>query len=193
MSEDEDFELREARTKASLLEQAKRAIAVRSRDREFHGLEREFLYHQSQMLLDFEKSKDIHHPRDVGDAREEILRKFFKESGYLPARFAVSDNRARVASTTGHVTGEIDIVFHDPVNSMSLMRRDSVYEVLPVESVYGVIQIKSRLNKKEIKLGLENVASFKRLVRRPNPRRLRPSPVPDQLEALAFSSRTTQT
>ncbi len=169
MSKDEDFELQEARTKANLLDQAKRAIAVRSQDREFHGLEREFLYHQSQMLLDFEKSKDIHHPRDVGDAREEILKKFFKESGYLPARFAISDSRARVASTTGHVTGEMDIVFHDPANSMSLMRREDVYEVLPVESVYGVIQVKSRLNKKEIKQGLENVASFKRLAREAQP------------------------
>jgi hypothetical protein len=174
--DDEDFELREARTKASLLEQAKRAIAVRSKDREFHGLEREFLYLQSEMLLEFEKSKDIRHPRDVGDAREEILRKFLKASGYLPARFAVSESRARVASTTGHVTGEMDIVFYDPIDSISLMRRDDIYEVLPVESVYGVIQIKSRLNKKEIKLGLENIAAFKRLDRQAQPSPFVPIP-----------------
>lgn len=43
------------------------------------------------------------------------------------------------------------------------MKRENVYEVFPVESVYGVIQVKSRLNKKEIKEGLENLASFKRL------------------------------
>jgi len=121
------------------------------------------------MLLEFEKSKDIHHPRDVGDAREEILRKFLNESGYLPSRFSILESRGRVASTTGHVTGEMDIVFHDPLESMSLMRRENVYEVLPVESVYGVIQVKSRLNKKEIQVGLENIAAFKRLDRETQP------------------------
>jgi hypothetical protein len=45
------------------------------------------------------------------------------------------------------------------------MNREDVYEAFPVESVYGVIQVKSRLNKKEIKEGLENLASFKRLDR----------------------------
>jgi hypothetical protein len=161
---DEDEE-REARSAASMLEQAKRAIAVRSKDREFHGLEREFMYAQSEMLIAFEKSKDVKHPRDVGDIRESILRKFLSDSGYLPNRYAVSRTSIRVASTTGHISKEMDILLYDPVDSIRLMGRESSYEVFPIESAYGVIQVKSRLNRDEIRSGLDNLASFKRLKR----------------------------
>ena len=146
-----------------LSDQMKRAVALRSKDREFHGLEREFLYIKAEMLSAYEKSKDVKHPRDVGSAREEILRSFLTESGYLPKRYAVSERSARVASTTGHVTGEMDIVLYDPLNSVRLMDREEVYEVYPVESVYGVVQVKSRLNRREIGEGLENIATFKAL------------------------------
>jgi hypothetical protein len=147
MSDDEE---REERTKQYLLDEARRAIALRTKDREFHGLEREFLYLQARMLVDYDETKDIQHPRDLGDTREQILRKFLLNSGYLPKRYGVSELRARVASTTGHVTGEMDIVLYDPLDSISLMNREGVYQAFPVESVYGVIQVKSRLNKKEI-------------------------------------------
>lgn len=162
MAEPED---REAKAKEFLLEQAKRAIAVRSKDREFHGLEREFMYHQSQMAFDYDKSKDLKHPRDLGDSREEILRKFLTSSGLLPQRYAVSRASARVASPSGHISSEIDILLYDPLDSIGLMSREGVYQVYPIESVYGVIQVKSRLNKGEIKDGLQNIASFKSLNR----------------------------
>jgi hypothetical protein len=81
---------REERIKQLLHSQAKRAIDLRSTDREFHGLEREFRHYQSQMLADFERSKDMKHPRDVGDAREEILRRFIINSGHFPSRYGVS-------------------------------------------------------------------------------------------------------
>lgn len=158
-------EFDEEKAKRYLVEQAKRAIAVRSKDREFHGLEREFMYHQSQMIFDYEKSKDIKHPRDLGSSREEILRKFLTASGLLPQRYAVSGESARVVSPSGHISKEMDILLYDPLDSVCLMNREGVYQVFPIESVYGVIQVKSRLNKGEIKDGLENIASFKSLAR----------------------------
>lgn len=156
---------REERTKRNLVEQAQRAITLRSKDREFHGLEREFLDFQNQMRLDYERSKDIKHPRDVGDAREVILRKFLSENKLLPARYSVSSTSVRVASTSGHVSNELDILLYNTLDSITLMRRQGVYEVHPVESCYGAIQVKSRLNKKEIRDGLDNIASFKKLNR----------------------------
>ena len=44
-----------------------------------------------------------------------------------------------------------------------LMNRGDVYTAYPVESVYGVIQVKSVLTKKEIKNALDNIASYKKL------------------------------
>jgi hypothetical protein len=164
-NDDDDFEAREVRLRTTLVQQAERAIELRSKDREFHGLEREFRYHQAEMVVAFSKSKDVKHPRDVGDVRETILRRFLMSSGHLPKRYAVSKRSIRIASPTGHLSNEIDIALYDAEDTISLMNREDIFEVLPVESVYGVIQVKSRLNREEIRNGLANLASFKRLDR----------------------------
>ena len=57
-------ELREATkpeeaTRKFLIEQYERATKLRSEDREFLGLEREFFIYQKQMLTDYDNSKDI--------------------------------------------------------------------------------------------------------------------------------------
>ncbi|MBE9118721.1 hypothetical protein IQ249_22790 [Lusitaniella coriacea LEGE 07157] len=165
MTKEPSFEEEEKEIREILVESAKRAIALRSKDREFHGVEREFYYHQAQMLVDYERTKDIKHPRDIGNARETILREFLKTSGYLPKKYSVSELSVRVASGTGHISNEIDIALYDAENLITLMKRQDVYEVYPLESVYGVIQVKSNLTKKELISGLKNLASFKTLKR----------------------------
>lgn len=160
-----DFVEREDRTREMLKDQIGRAIALRSKEREFHGLDREFLFYQEDMLRQYDRAKDSKHPRDIGLAREEIVRQFLVDTGLLPARYAASDRSVRVASTTGHVSGELDILFYDPLDSVSLMRREHAFQVLPVESTYGTIQVKSKVTRKDIRDGLENIASYKRLRR----------------------------
>lgn len=146
-----------------MLEQSKRAITLRSKDREFHGLNREFHYAQAQITNDYLESKDVKHPRDAGAVREDILRKFLKDGGFLPARYGISSNSFRAASTTGHLSQEIDIALYDPIDSISLMKRKDIYEVLPIESVFGAIQVKSRLSRAELGKALDNIASIKHL------------------------------
>ncbi|HHU8169208.1 DUF6602 domain-containing protein [Escherichia coli] len=160
-----DFAEKEARTKEWISNQASRANKLRSQDKEFHGLEREFMYLQNKMLKDFEISKDIKHPRDVGTVREELLRAFFIDNKLLPLSYAISKSSVRVASTTGHISNEIDILFYDALNAFTLMQRQDIYEVLPVEYCYGAIQVKSKLTKKELGSAFKNIASFKKLKR----------------------------
>lgn len=159
----DDFAERESRTKEWISDQVSRASKLRSKDKEFYGLEREFIHLQKKMLQDFEISKDIKHPRDVGTVREELLRCFFNENKLLPQTYAISKSSVRVASTSGHLSNEIDILFYDAFNSFSLMQRQEIFEVLPVEFCYGVIQVKSKLTKKELKSAFENIRSFKKL------------------------------
>lgn len=151
--------------KERLIAKSKRAISLRSKDRDFHGLEREFHGYQEQMQRDYEASKDVKHPRDVGQIREVILRKFLADSGLLAARYAVSRNSVRVVSTTGHSSNELDILLYDALDSTTLMRREDVFEVFPVENTYGAIQVKSRLSQKTLREGMENIASYKKLKR----------------------------
>lgn len=74
----------------------------------------------------------------------------------------------RVVSHTGHISNEIDIAFYDPLGSFTLMKRQDVYEVYPIESVYGVVQVKSVLNARELTSALKNLATFKTLDRPPS-------------------------
>lgn len=137
--------------------------SLRQKDRTFHGLAHEFRYLQAELLGEYRKSMDVRHPRDVGTVREDILRNFLNDGGFIPPRYGVSRASTRVASTTGHVSKELDIVIYDAAESISLMRRQGSYQVLPIESTYGSIQVKSKLNRKELKDAFENIASFKGL------------------------------
>lgn len=162
---EETFEEKEARTREFLVGQIERLVALRTKDREFHGLEREFLYAQAELLQLYQKSKDIKHPRDVGNTREAILGRFLANSGYLPKKYSVSNTSVRVASTQGFISREIDILLFDPESSVVLMQREDAYQVYAAESAYGAIQVKSKLNRQEIKKAFENIASYKKLIK----------------------------
>lgn len=141
----------------------KNASSIRDKEREFHGLEREFINHQDRMLRDFKESSQLKHPRDLGNSRENILRSFLEDSGLLPRKYAVSRMSSRVISPSGHFSNELDLVIYDAQSSVSLMRRQNVYEAFAKESVYGVVQVKSILTKAELIKGLDNVSSYKKL------------------------------
>jgi hypothetical protein len=140
----------EERARKMIRDKIDRAIALRSKERNFHGLEREFLYYQEDMLRLYSRAKDSKHPRDIGLAREQIVRNFLVDTGLLPARYALATTSVRVASTTGHGSAELDLLFYDPIDSISLMRREDAYQILPVESTYGTIQVKSKATRKDI-------------------------------------------
>jgi hypothetical protein len=140
-----------------------KANELRSEMAEFHGLEREFAYTQGEMLLEYRKAKDLKNPRERGDARENILRRFLIGSGLLPDGYRVTKVRARVVSPTGHASDELDVVLFDRRETVVLMRRSGVAEVYPRECVFGTIQVKSKLTKRDIIEGFKNLASYKAL------------------------------
>lgn len=139
------------------------AIKLRNSVFEFQGFERELIYVQEQLLSEYEKSLGLKHPVNRGDAREDYLKMFLKEQGLIPFKYGVSDVSSRVVSTSGHHSKELDIVFYDKINNISLLKYRSS-EFFPIESVYGSVQVKSCLNnRKTVKDGLNNIASFKKL------------------------------
>ncbi|SGZ09776.1 Putative uncharacterized protein [Moritella viscosa] len=139
------------------------AIELRNGVFEFQGFERELIYVQKQLLAEYDRSLGLKHPVNRGDAREDYLKEFLKEQGLIPFKYGVSDVSSRVVSTSGHHSKELDIVFYDKINNISLLKYRSS-EFFPIESVYGTVQVKSCLNnRKTVKDGLNNIASFKKL------------------------------
>jgi hypothetical protein len=165
LSADDIARMRE--TRRWMRDLAAEAMAQRSKSAKFHGLEREFLHFQDSMLIEYAKTKDMKRPEELGRAREAILRNFISQNGLFPRKYGLTDVSARVVSPSGHYSKQIDMLFYDRDQAITLMRVPDVLEYYPVEVVYGVIQVKSRATKAAILDGLENLASYKAL---PDPR-----------------------
>ena len=115
------------------------AIAARTKETEFHGLEEELRNLQQAFLDSYERSKSIKHPRDKGDQREEILRHFLTSHGLLPESVKVPSVSTRMVSPSGHISPELNILFINRNDSIVLKRFENTLEYYPVESVLGTI------------------------------------------------------
>lgn len=140
------------------------AIVKRTKNAEFHGIEQELRELQISMLDEYQRSVQLNHPRDKGDFREQILRNLLLKSGLIPQRYTVAQRRVRVVAPSGHVSPELDIVFYNTNDTIVLRRLEGVVDYLPLESVHGTVQVKSKLTKKAIIDGLDNIKQFKSLV-----------------------------
>lgn len=112
-----------------------------------------------KLLHDFNISAEINHRGSKGSFRETALRDFLK-SGRLPQRYGVGTGE--IIGPARNVSRQSDLVVFDQLNGLALLLSDSV-QVYPIESVYGVIEVKSALSKQEFVKALENIKSVKAL------------------------------
>jgi len=100
------------------------------------------------------------HKTGVGDAREDVVRDYLSE--VLPPRFAV--DRGKFFDKEGQLSREFDVIISESIDvspAMVLAGR----RIVPVESVYGVIEVKSKLNKRDYDNFIEAVAEMDKMQR----------------------------
>ncbi len=115
------------------------------------------------MLQEFELlRKTMHHHGTAGEESEEILIKFF--NSHLPRRFAASSGF--VIDTDNIVSRQCDVLIYDAENS-PVYRVGNKGLILPSDSVAATIEVKSKLNKEQLKDAADKIASVKRLKRTP--------------------------
>ena len=115
---------------------------------------------EATMLARFKESGFIHHNGDKGENREEFLMGFLKT--HLPKRYGVT--KGEVITKEGLRSHAIDIIIYDAVNCPVLYAGKT--SILPVEGVYGIIEVKSTLSKSEFDDAAEKITSFKKLAPR---------------------------
>lgn len=108
----------------------------------------------------FEQSKDILHSASKGTVREAILNKVIRP--FLPPCYGISGGEA--FDSEGHMSKQLDLVIYDAMYSYTVPYIEGFIQ-FPCESVYGNIEIKSKLNQEEFEKAVENIASLKSLVR----------------------------
>jgi hypothetical protein len=114
----------------------------------------------SELFAKFKKSAEIQHNVGKGDNREDALMDFLKEN--LPKRYALGSGE--VISSDNSISKQCDIVIYD-ADHCPILVTSKTHSVYPIESVYGVIEIKSVLTSSELEKSYANIQSVKNLVK----------------------------
>lgn len=116
----------------------------------------------ARVQADFDFSADIDHNASKGAFREQILKKLLRP--FLPGAYGISGGQA--FDPQGEISKQLDVVIYDAIHSyIAPYTDDFIY--FPCESVFGNIEIKSKLNKQSLYDALKNIESLKKLKRDP--------------------------
>lgn len=102
------------------------------------------------------------HPGDKGEEIENVLITFLNE--HLPKRFRATSGL--VIDDENRLSKQTDVIIYDAFSS-PVYRSSSKTQIVPVDSVASVIEVKARLNKKDLQDSFEKIASCKALKKRP--------------------------
>lgn len=112
-----------------------------------------------KMLIDFNGiTSQISHGGEKGTARENLLQDFLRN--YFPEKFCFS--KGIIVDSQDTQSKQVDIIIHDRFITPCLIDMENT-KVLPIESVYAVIEVKSRLTKGELEKSIKNVESVRAL------------------------------
>lgn len=115
----------------------------------------------SEVEAKFLKSINTNHSGLKGSFRECIISDIIRP--FLPKRYGLTTGES--FDSAGNTSKQLDVVVYDDLFSYAIPY--SNYHLLPIESVYGVIEVKSKLDKKEFDNSISNIASLKRLHKEP--------------------------
>lgn len=114
----------------------------------------------SKIEADFNLSAEINHNPSKGYFREMIIKDLLRP--FLPGAYGISSGQA--FDKNGIMSKQLDIVLYDALHSyIAPFTEDFIY--FPCESVYGIIEVKSVLNKQSLCEAMINIQSLKELQR----------------------------
>lgn len=109
------------------------------------------------MSVDFEEiTSRINHNGEKGTACENVLQSYLR--AYIPDKYTFS--KGTIIDCTNTESKQVDIIIHNKYTTPCLIDMDST-KVIPIESVYAVIEVKSVLTKEELRKSIKNINSVK--------------------------------
>lgn len=117
-----------------------------------------------KLKIDFDGvTKQIEHNGVKGSAREDLLKEYLRN--LLPDKYSISSGI--IIDFNQNQSKQQDFIIHDALNCPSFFKTNS-NTILPIESVYATIEIKSTLNYDTLKQCVENIESVRKLNKLPN-------------------------
>lgn len=96
------------------------------------------------------------HAAESGAEAELILKQFFKDR--LPRRFDIESGF--IVGSDGAVSKQTDLIIYDAINS-PVYRKGPKTHILPRDNVAAIIEVKSKLNKEQLRDAAEKISSVK--------------------------------
>lgn len=87
--------------------------------------------------------KVIKHSLEAGLIAENVFRKTLRET--LPLRYGVAKGKA--VNGSGKLSCHLDVIIYDALNYPSLFIDDNQNQILPIEGIYAVVEVKSSTTK----------------------------------------------
>jgi len=116
-----------------------------------------------KMMIDFEDvTSKIQHNGEKGTSREELLSVYLRS--YIPNKYEIG--RGTIIDSDGNQSKQQDFIIYDSFSSPVLLNMDST-KMIPIESVYAIVEVKSSLNKERMKECVANIKSVKQLTKNP--------------------------
>lgn len=113
-----------------------------------------------KLQAEWRESNLFEHHGNRGFTRERILEEFLRP--LLADRYGLGSGE--VFSQSGASSKQIDIVVYDKLFSTVFMK-DRAIQLFPCETVYGLVEVKSRLTSADLEGSIENIRSLKVLPR----------------------------
>jgi len=106
----------------------------------------------------------VNHALEKGQSNEEILRDTLRE--ILPRRYGVA--KGKIVNAAGVMSRQCDIIVYDAMNCPNIFVDSNRNQILPIEGVYAVIEVKTELTHGKLEECFRNIWSSKELSRHLN-------------------------
>jgi len=119
---------------------------------------------QLHRVLDTKKQQAelIQHNLEKGLGNEQALRDLLR--WFLPKRFGVA--KGKIANSDGQMSRQADIIIYDAIRCPTLFIDENENQILPIEGVYEVIEVKTTLTSTTLKEAFENLKTVSELQER---------------------------
>lgn len=104
----------------------------------------------------------VKHNLEKGLGNEEALRGLLRS--FLPLRYGVG--KGKIANPAGEMSKHLDVIVYDALSCPTLFVDENRNQILPIEGVFGVIEVKSTLTATTLADAFDNLASVHSLASR---------------------------
>lgn len=115
------------------------------------------IYKQINRMLNekLNQAKIINHNLEKGLGNENALREVFRD--FFPLRFGIA--KGKVINSEGSLSKQCDIIIYDQINCPKLFIDENQNQIIPIEGVYYVMEVKTTLNSEKMKESFDNLFS----------------------------------